>query len=350
MRKYEVALSKESKRLPPVNQWICPNYIGEISEFDHELGKEVNFPKNWRTDFPIYDYKISSFEKIDYAYYLESSDAQEISQKFNAEQVTEKWIDYYEIFSDSMDEVLTKISKRRNRTRAYRSFHAYTTDAIYALNHHIRTRYPGVFWNWMASTERVITKTPYVPGASKDLYARYPDPWIFGAEGDGNLRSSDNIRSISNTIELVQLFTAPLHLGHILLMAQILSRGGMAIFHEDQIDNIFKLCLIDTLCCCFDNVAVIKPNSNSEVLYYICTDFKSIGKSHLKRMEQILRYTNNLDDPPALFPRDRITSEFIVEFCDALVKATFRRKKKELSKWIKATGIQPIRDTAKLLK
>jgi hypothetical protein len=350
MRKYEFSLAKESRRLPPVSKWIDPNFEGEISTFDHELGKEITFPKNWRTDFPIYDYKISVFGKIDYWPYVGESIMKDVSQKFNVEQACEKWIDFYEIFSSILGPVLDKSAKRRNRSRAYRSFHSNNTEAIYALNHLVKTQYPGAFWEWNASTNRIITRTPYLDAEiAKELYKTHPAPWAFGVEGDGNLQSPDNIRSISNTLDPVQLFTAPLSLGTVICMAQILSRDGIAVFSADQIDTTFRICLIYILSCCFETFSVARPNSNSDDFYYIGEQFKGMTKSHLERLEQILRYTDSLDDPPAIFPKDKIASEFIVEFSSAITKATMRRKKKDISWWIETTGIQPLREHAKLL-
>ena len=342
MRKYGFSLEKENRRLPPTSKWLDPSYEGEISEFDFELGKNINFPKNWQTDFPTYDYKISELKKIDYA--SNNSMQEELIKKFNIEHINELWIDFYEIFNDVLNPILAKSSKRRNRTKAYRSFHV-NPDAAYALNHLVKTKHQGLFWEWIVTGKRTLGIAPYV---ESELYKRYPKCWTFGAECDGNTESVDNIRSIANTVDNVQLFTAQLSLGTVLCMSQILSHEGIAVFSMDQIDT-FKFCLIYILACGFETINIAQTNSNSGCLYFVCENFKGISKSHINQMEKILKFTKNLEVRPAIFPKNKIAPEFIVKFCDAFTKVTIKREKKDIDWWIATTNICIIRDHLKLI-
>lgn len=342
MRKYGFSLEKENRRLPPTSKWLNPSYEGEISEFDFELGKNINFPKNWQTEFPTYDYKIYEFEKIDYASNNDSM-LEELIKKFNLEHISELWIDFYEIFNDVLNPILSKSSKRRNRTKAYRSFHV-DSDATYALNHLIKTKHQGLLWEWTVTGKRSLGLA-YV---ESELYKRYPKCWNFGAECDGNTESVDNIRSVANTVDNVQLFTAPLSLGTMLCMSQILSHEGVAVFSMDQIDT-FKFCLIYILACGFETITIARPNSKSDRIYFVCENFKGIAKSHIERLEQILKFTKDLAVRPAIFPKNKIAPDFIVKFCDAFTKATIKREKKDLDWWIATTEIYPIRDHLKLI-
>ncbi len=328
MRKYSFSLEKESRKLPPISKWLDPNYEGEISFYTS--GTDINFPKDWRTDFPNYDYKISEFEKIDYS--SDYSWCEDLIKKFNTEHTSEIWIDFYEIFTDVLNPILSKSAKRRNRTKLYRSFHV-DTDAVYALNHLIKTKHQGLFWEWVVTGKR-----------DSDLYKRYPQCWTFGAECDGNMQSVDNCKSIGNMIDNVQLFTAVLDLGSILCMSQILAHEGVAVFAMDQIDT-FKFCLIYILVCSFETVNVVRPNR----MYFVCENFKGISKSHIERLERILRYTKDLEEMPAIFEKNKIASEFIMKFCDAFTRASMKREKKNLDWWITSTGICPIRDHLKLI-
>lgn len=342
MRKYGFSLEKENRRLPPVSKWLDPNYEGEISKF--EIRKDINFPENWQTDFPTYDYKISEFEKIDYTSDSESF-KEELLKRFNVEHISESWIDFYEIFTDVLNSILEKSAKRRNRTKAYRSFHV-DAEAVYALNHLIKTKYPALFWEWVITEKRIMGITPYV--VSTELYKRYPQCWNFGTECDGNIESADNIRSISNTVDNVQLFTAPLNLGTTLCMAQILSHEGVAVFSMDQIDT-FKFCLIYILACGFETINIARPNSKSENIYFVCENFRGISKSHIDQMEQILRFTKDIEFRPAIFEKNKISPEFIIKFCEAFTKASIKREKKDLGWWVTTTNILPIRDHLKLI-
>ena len=78
---------------------------------------------------------------------------EDLIKKFNTEHTNEIWIDFYEIFSDVLNPILRKSAKCRNRTKAYRSFHVDTT-AVYALNHLIKTKHQGLFWEWVVTGER----------------------------------------------------------------------------------------------------------------------------------------------------------------------------------------------------
>jgi hypothetical protein len=287
---------------------------------------------------------------MDYWTYDGESDVKDIEKRFNTEQTNERWIDYYEIFSCILGEMLKKSTRRRNRMKAYRSFHVETPESIYAIHHLVKTHYPGAFWDWNAITERVMTKSPYIiSDLSKHLYNRYPNKWVFGAEGDGNTQSVDNIRSISNIIDNVQLFIASLKIGNIICMARILSKDGIAVFSTDQIDTTFKACLIYVLACNFSKISIARPNSNSDNFYYICEGFRGISDSHVERLENILRYVRGVEIPPAIFPKNKISTGFIMRFSCALSKATMRQKKKDIDWWIDTTEIQPIREHSKIL-
>lgn len=426
---------KKKVKLPPLQNWLSvpqadTNENVNLSEYKYEYDNLIRLKKllNKSKQNLDYIYTSATFEKmyrkisnLYRSYDLLRGKDGFLVQNYNAEIVTNAWLKMYEMIV-FIDDRLKKINK--SKTKTFNTVHIAEAPGnfILAINHYIKTLYPHIEWNWLANSYRELydsnsthdfsKKNTSSGGYLNDVYGlmkNYKNKWMFGADGDGDITSVNNIISFNQQIkkdfkDKVDLLTSdvkyepkdidyneeenyniPVHLGHLLCALTMLKPGGTMILKEFTFFESMSVSLLYLMVNCFKRVLIVKPetsrDANSEV-YIIGISYKdNLSELQINRLYDILnyiRYFNNKKGSPALFKKEDIPTEFINRLCelgsalsgmqsDAIDKNielydTYKNSGNEkLSKdlqvynekialdWIKKTNIQSLEDNDKLI-
>ena len=208
--------------------------------------------------------------------------------EFGAQIVTKAWMKIYEL-----------LVKFVPIGRDLYSFHVAEAPGAFlpSLNHLLRTKYPDTNWEWFA--ESYVSTTDGYLGDHYGLIKKYRSRWILGADGDGDVTSSANIRWFRHHIRehfpKLDLFTSdvkfappemgydfeevyqiPVHVGHTICALKTLTKGGIAILKTFTYFESQSVSLLYLLCQCFEQVVMTKPitssPANSET-YIVCLGF-----------------------------------------------------------------------------
>lgn len=367
---FDISAKKEWK-LPPIGAWLAPRYNGPISDFSST--PEATLPQNWKKDFPEYVFaypKLQEFkvqlntakQKIDLVHTQGAVDKYDqitdiirvhdelrgkrgvLVREYNAEIVTNAWLKMFELMT-VVSPVLDKVAKSSNKQ--FNSFHFAEAPGNFmlAINHYIHTTYPSIEWSWLANSYRdLYVKNDEVPYFTDQygLMAKYPQRWIYGADGDGDITSPANIRSFAQVVHekfggVVQLMTSdvkyvppvinyddeeninlPVHLGHMLCAIVTLSKGGTMILKQFTLFEAPSIALLFLMSQCFKQLMIIKPETsrpaNSEV-YIVGREYKKnltpVQLDRLIDVMQYIRFLNTFAGSPCLFKQDAIPQGFV---------------------------------------
>lgn len=439
MRSYVLS---SDKKLPGLKSWLDPKYEGACSEFDYRVlrKKTVTLPKNWSRDFPDYVFKISRLRalkvklneaksKIDKYYANDRRRMQYehfkcdvrphellrgemgiIAQQFEGEVVTNAWLKFYELAAEYLHPLLTSIKKKK-RNREFRAFYAAEAPGafILATNHFIKNHYPQIHWEWLANSYRMLegnNDEPYV-GDTYGLMQNYPKSWVYGADGDGDITSVANVRSLQNTLseqmegKKVHLFTAdakfqpddmdyneeenyniPVQLGQIIFMASVLAKGGVTFLKMFTVLEPMTVSMLYILSSCFDKLMITKPITSKPVnseIYVVGIGFKGLNSKYLDRLCNIMMFVRDRQNgkrKPSIFPKDQFDPDFIkqlvaiekeliedqIDYIDMIddalcdpknlgeaTEATEELQIETATDWVKDTGIKKITSGQRLI-
>lgn len=383
-------LKKNKIKLPPINNWLNPNYPGKGNVFfdqylmqnhlDPEI-KSINLPKNFQKDFPEYCYtfpdliklknelnktknllnpinsnpeKSVKFEKISKcfrSYDLLRGKWGILSQKYGAEIVTNAWLKMYEN--------MTLVKPYLEKIKQFNTFHIAEAPGnfILAINHYLKTNYPNIEWNWIASTYKDLYQNgqdcDYL-GDTYGLIRNYPDQWYFGCDLDGDITSPENIISfkqeilkkfkgkldlITSDVKYVpgnmnfseeENYNIPVHFGHLLSSLMCLSPGGIMILKEFTFFESGSVSLLFLMSYCFEKILVVKPQTsraaNSEVYLFGMNYKDNLSELQIVRLLKVMRYIRNLNSEigsPSLFLKSNIPNDFlekVEEFSEKLTQ------------------------------
>lgn len=235
--------SPKSSGLPPLTEWLQPNYHGPGDLASRASSHGLHDPKNWREDFAEFEYEYPDNLELKHALneaknkitpIREENDRKfntistacnkyedlrgrrgVLVQKYDAEIVTNAWMKMYECMSLLDDPLLSTLNKANSRSTAGKSFNSFHIaeapgNFMVAMNHYLYSHYPKLEWNWLANSYRdlytsSITGDPKLANSHylQDTYGlirAYKNRWIFGADGDGDITSPANIRTFATTV------------------------------------------------------------------------------------------------------------------------------------------------------
>lgn len=358
---------KISASLPPLSEWLDPAYTSEGDLIlRRAAGEKANDPRNWREDFPAYDYEIPELVAIKqrlnetkrrqdevnsdphsaklFARIVAAGRKLEdlrgprgiLAREYGAEIVTNAWLKMYEAMS-LLEPVVLRAAKRKDHTLRTFHFAEAPGNFILAINHWLASAGVGARWDWRAETYRDVTqrhgpRDTYYLSDQYGLIAGYPNNWLFGADGDGDITSPANIRTFRQQHPQCDFVTSdvkymppsmdydeeerinlPVHLGHTLCAVNTLRKDGCALLKELTLFEAPSLCRVMLMLNSFNRVCVVKPESSREAnseIYVFGSGFRdNLSTLQSERLFKILSYIRPLGSAqgsPALFRREHI--------------------------------------------
>ena len=410
MQSYELQRIRNLPDIIPVDY----RYIGDRRP-------EANQPENFKTDFPDYIWhRFSRLKKLlnDSKEKLDKYvDTPEKSKKFtfitlhtksmmslkhnklvteyNSEIKSNAFLKMYEImrwlkdnkflpFCDvqerEKDVPLPKIVRVKNQEQTiYKTLSIAEAPGnfILALNHFIKTECPHVIWDWRASTFKTMDDDPYYFGDTYGIIKKFPDNWIYGIDGDGDITSVNNLetfeyrdvfsnygemgnnKKLSKKYNLVtsdvkyvphdniyseeETINLPVMTGHTLASLINLEKGGSCVLKEFSLFECGTISLLYLLSYAFERVFVTKPASskqaNSEV-YVVCTGFlDNLNREQIRQIKTYLTWIRFSVKPkkdmvlPALFRDIDMDEDWILDLIK-INKELTERQIKELDEMV----------------
>jgi cap2 methyltransferase len=316
-----------SGKIPAISNWLSPNYQGpeDILSDATTPREKINYPNDWKTDFPDYVYEYPELlaikqklnatkRRIDpitnnprlrekYDKLVDMTRAHDalrgkggvLVKEYGAEIVTNAWLKMYEMMP-FLHPMLSKLQKTKG-SKQFHSFHIAEAPGNFmlAINHKLKTEYSSVEWEWLANSYRELyasrasreNESGYLPD-QYGLIAQYPDRWVFGADCDGDITSPANIISFAQTIRsspymngLLQFITSdvkyvpqdvnfdeeerinlPVHLGHMICSLVALSKGGTMILKQFTLFEGPSIAMLYLMACCFKQLRIVKPETS----------------------------------------------------------------------------------------
>lgn len=255
-----------------------------------------------------------------------------IDKTIEPEFITQAWCKFYEIVSR-----FPLISNNAIKNKSFTSVHLCEAPGAFvtSLNHWLKTHYPLIKWDWIATT-----LNPYYEGNSiermitDDRFIIHTlEHWNFGPYNTGNIVEEENRQQIinnckgKNNIFLVtadgsvdcsndpgeqEQIVTKLHLCETITALSILSNGGCFLLKMFTIFEQTSVSLIYLLLCCFKSIHLFKPatskEGNSEI-YVICLNFNS--KIFANNCEIFNEKFNTFFSSKAIFCRDDIPEKFL---------------------------------------
>jgi cap2 methyltransferase len=369
---YDISNVQGVWKLPPINRWLAPHYSGIQSEllgWDSQAGISLTPPRNWKKDFPDYVYDYPEMMEIKAQLnrvkqkqdpisadprlrdkYLRIADMVRahddlrgkngiLVKRYGAEIVTNAWLKMYELMN-FLQPQLAKCKK------PFHSFHIAEAPGnfLLAINHKLRTDYSSVEWDWLANSYWDLYSSGNVHYLEDQygLIRAFPDKWIFGADGDGDITSPANLRSFSQTVRErfpngCQFMTSdvkyvpidvnfdeeerinlPVHLGHLLCALLTLEKGGTMILKEFTLFEGPSVALVYLMSCCFKQVRIVKPETsrpaNSEIYIVGLGYQKNLSQLQFEALYNIMeyiRYLNTDAGSPAIFLQSDVPKSFV---------------------------------------
>ncbi|KZC07331.1 FtsJ methyltransferase domain-containing protein 1 [Dufourea novaeangliae] len=250
------------------------------------------------------------------------------------EMLSREWAKFYEMVSSFP---LVPITRIDGKNKHFKSVHLCEApgDFILSLNHWLKTNVPNVQWDWIATSFN-----PYYDGnelsstCMDDRFIRHTlRHWCFGDDATGNimnLQNLDKLIKFSEPHSDIFLITADgcvdsteipgeqenmlthLKFCEIIAALHLLQSGGSFLLKYFTVFECHSVCLIYLLCCCFNEVSIIKPatskEGNSET-FLVCTNFK--GSSYFLPYSEKLRQHYECGPKNAIFNKNDIPSAFI---------------------------------------
>ena len=271
------------------------------------------------------------FKAFDYFLFLKK----DISNYFNAQVVTNAWLKCYELLNYfNIISLLTDDTKDQ-KINAF--FNAELPGAfISATNHYIKTMFPKVAFNWVASS---LYGTDHNLGDSYGLYKNNPNKWLMAASDkskpnvhngdltdpnvllkiqkqireifpDGlNLYTSDGGIGVDEDYVKQEEINAKLNFGQVLCGLLTLSEGGISITKQYMFTYANTISLLVIMSYCFRELYIVKPMTsrpvNSEV-YVIGIGFYA-NRITKKFQEYLLDKLRNFDFSQTLISLSCVT-------------------------------------------
>lgn len=385
---YDISLSTVGLRpnLPPVTDWLRPKYSGPgdlISRQEsNTVPGDLNDPQHWKEEFPDFNYTFD--ENIELKQQLNAAknkitpirENPADDRKFNAistacnryedlrgrrgvlvrnygaEIVTNAWMKMYECMSLLEEPLLARITKSRN-AKEFNTFHIAEAPGNFmlAINHYLYSHHSNIEWSWLANSYRdlytkSITGDPRLANSHylEDAYgliAGNPDRWIFGADSDGDITSTANIKSFAHTVERTyggtglhfltsdvkfvpievnydeeEFQNVPVQMGHMLSSLATLRKGGVCMLKEFTFFEAPKMSHLYLLANCFEKVQIVKPvtsrPANSEVYVFGIGYRKNLTELQMDALYDAMEYVRFLtDESPSIFKRSDIPDAFV---------------------------------------
>lgn len=280
-----------------------------------EQKRRANLAKKKIESVPIKDWDMSSRALNEYEYLRK-----EALKPYDAQFVSNAWLKMWELAGEFLptliDNSFTKtrtIVKAGSRTNSevkqkvselniakiLYSFHVAEAPGSFllAINHWLYSTYPNLEWKWIAESYRdVAEKDSQYLGDRYGIMRKYDENWFYGAEGNGDITSPDNLRSFQHHLPKCQLVTSDVkspvsdydeeeaqlyavHVGHILAAMGTLAKGGMTILKTFSYYEARSVNLLFLLTQYFEKVYITKPvtsrPANSET-YIVCEGFLGV--------------------------------------------------------------------------
>ena len=255
--------------------------------------------------------------------------------EYGAQIVTKAWLKIYEL-----------ITKYVPVGRDFYTFHVAEAPGAFlpAINHLVRTKYPDTHWEWFAESYVDYNISKEYLGDHYGLIKKFKSKWLLGADGDGDITSSANIRWFRHHIrehfpkldlftsdvkydppdkdyDLEELYQIPVHVGHTICALKTLTKGGIAILKTFTYLESQSVSLLYLICHCFEQVLITKPimssPANSET-YLVCIDFlDNVTPAQTTCLYEYLDHcrANPMKTAP-LFSKEDIPQSFIDQVVD----------------------------------
>ncbi|XP_078045850.1 cap methyltransferase 2 [Augochlora pura] len=251
-----------------------------------------------------------------------------------SEFLTQAWCKFFEIVSSFP---LVPVTYINNNGKCFKSIHLCEAPGAFitSLNHWLKTNVPEIQWDWTATT-----LNPYYEGCSSykmigdDRFIKHTlDHWCFGKDNTGDLMNIENLNELikmsqpCNNVFLVtadgsidctddpgeqENIVAHLHFCETVAALHLLQTGGSFLLKIFTTFECHSVCLIYFLCCCFNEVNIVKPATSKEgnsESYVVCTNFK--GQSLvLPYLKEFIKYYE-CGSEKVMFNKDDIPCSFI---------------------------------------
>ncbi|XP_076280088.1 cap-specific mRNA (nucleoside-2'-O-)-methyltransferase 2-like [Lasioglossum baleicum] len=315
----------------PQTMFTCPVWnVDELQKLKHEL----NDIKSSLNNYNMEQWHSHTTDRNSAKYVMTY-----LKKQVKPEFLTQAWCKFYEIVSSFP---LIPIGHINNNNGYFKSVHLCEAPGAFvtSLNHWLKTNTPEIQWDWIATT-----LNPYYEGystsemISDDRFIRHTfDRWCFGKDNTGNLKNLENLNELikaSEPRDNIFLVTADgsidctgdpgeqenivahLHFCEATAALHFLQTGGSLVLKIFTTFECHSICLLYLLCCCFNEVNVVKPatskEGNSET-YVVCTNFKgrSVVLPHLK---ELMKYYE-CSPEKAMFNKDDIPCAFILKIVE----------------------------------
>lgn len=391
-------LTLEKKNIPNINSWINPKFTGIgnlIIDKEFKIN-ELNNPINFKSDFPEYNYDFNLEKPIQYGiknHFELLKEKNGMLLEYDIETNNTDFLNMFELML-FMDDKLEKIDSSKHKI--FNSFHVLEKDAILGINHFIKTNYPKIIWDWIATDYKNL----FDIHPKFHILEKYKNNWIYGATRDGDITIPSNIIAMNNEINSthqkpnktkispkddISLITAnykmskvydnernrlPIYMSQVIIVLKMLMIGGNAILKIGNLTQSMNINLLYLLSNCFNKLFIAKPDidNNTTEMYIIAIDYKkNITELQIQRLLDILLYLKEVhDESPNIFIKSDIPNDFINKISDMLKKfqnyITFHNttiendmkysvniKVKKANEWIKKMEIKKINIGDKLL-
>ncbi|XP_033323110.2 cap methyltransferase 2 [Megalopta genalis] len=310
----------------PQSVFKCP--VWEIEQLQ-TLKKELNDIKSSLNSYKLEEWQIHTRNRNS------AKNVMPYLRKYiKPEFLTQAWCKFYEIVSSFP---LVPVTCINNNSKCFKSVHLCEAPGAFitSLNHWLKTNVSEIQWDWIATT-----LNPYYEGYSPykmvgdDRFIKHTlDHWCFGEDNTGDLMSIENLNELikmsepCNNVFLVtadgsidctddpgeqENIVAHLHFCETVAALHLLQTGGSFLLKIFTTFECHSICLMYFLCCCFNEVSVVKPATSKEgnsESYIVCTNFK--GQSHvLPFLKEFTKYYE-CGSEKAMFNKDDIPCSFI---------------------------------------
>ena len=365
-------------KLPSVSNWLTPNYKTQGYTYQDKLIEELKIggyenPTNWKVDHSEYNWVLDQFIELrnglintlkildeindvpelnklyhdasDKArpYYLLKGQHGILIQEYGAEVVSNAWLKMYEM-GKYLEKIFTNMNKKQRSSTIFKSFHIAEAPGNFmlAINHWLYNHHPEIKWEWTANSYRELydSSSNYLVD-TYGLIKTYPEQWNWGVDGDGDITSSNNIRSFglddksqlaTGDVKYVpykmdyskeENINIPVVFGQFLSSLWVLKKDGILINKMFTIYEPATICMIYIGTCVFEEFQIVKPATsrpaNTEI-YIIGTGYKDnltvLEKNMLLIYMEYIRNLNTGVDVPPLFKLEDLDEEFIRNIYD----------------------------------
>ena len=258
-----------------------------------------------------------------------------------------------------MYELLVKIknpSLINEESTSLRSLHICEAPGkfISATNNYVMTKTKIKDFKWNANSLNFeVAKT-----GLKDQYGyikKYPNNWLFGKDGTGDITKVENIKNIVSTAKknlgdimfmtsdcgmdvsedynAQELLNSKVGLAHVIIALMSLAKGGNVVFKVFlPLVECISVSLVYLLYCYFDKISFVKQISgspyNSEI-YIVCNGYIGSDKLHDKTIDNLLKFLDEFEFGYTFFNKKDIPDEFIIQYTK-IVKSMMKDQKKAL--------------------